>query len=189
MSDQALDLAIVAFERIEGAEHAYANVLEAAGQASWIREIAFLEHHGHDRIVVRGTFAGHYVDIDDQADVIGRKTAEGVIAGAAVGALFGPAGLAAGLVAGGSIGGLAQADSAVPELRGAFFDAIRADVPEGSSAVMLLASPEHVDAMVTAFASGNGRLQRHSVSADEAQALRAAVAGTPLAAPPPGGGE
>jgi uncharacterized membrane protein len=176
------DLAVVTFERINGAEHAYADVLDSAGQAPWEREITFVEHHGHDRIVVRGTFAGHYVDVDDEGDVIGRKTAEGAIAGAAIGVLFGPAGLAAGLVAGGSVGGLAQADSAVPELRGAFFDAIRADVPEGSSAVMLLAEPEHVDAMLEAFAATKGHVARHSLSADEAKVLRAAVSGTPLAA-------
>lgn len=186
MADQELDLAVATFDRIAGAEHAYADVLDTAGRAPWTREISFVEHHGHDRIVVRGTFAGHYVDIEDEGDVFGRKTAEGVVAGAAVGALFGPAGLAAGLVAGGSIGGLAEADSAIPELRGPFFDAIRADVPEGSSAVMLLAGREHVDAMVQAFAGRTGRLARHTLSADEARALRAAVSGTPLAAPPPG---
>jgi uncharacterized membrane protein len=186
VSDQQLDLAIVTFERTEGAEHAYADVLDATGQAPWTREIAFVEHHGHDRIVVRGTFAGHYVDVNDEGDVIGRKTAEGAVAGAAVGALFGPAGFAAGMVAGGTIGGLAQADSAIPELRGAFFDAIRADVPEGSSAVMLFAAPGDVDAMESAFSGRGGRFARHSLSPDETQALRAAVAGTPLAAPPPG---
>jgi uncharacterized membrane protein len=183
LADQ--DLAVVTFERTQGAEHAYADVLDAAGQAPWEREVTLVEHHGHDRIVVRGTFAGHYVDIDDEGDVIGRRTAEGVVAGAAIGALLGPAGFAAGLVAGGAVGGLAEADSAVPELRGAFFDAIRADVPEGSSAVMVLASPEHVDAMLDAFANAGGQVARHSLSAEQAEVLRAAVSGTPLAAPPP----
>jgi len=42
---------------------------DAAGQASddpWAKEVAFVEHHRRDRIVVRGTFAGHYVDADDE---------------------------------------------------------------------------------------------------------------------------
>jgi uncharacterized membrane protein len=184
LSDQ--DLAVVRFDRIDGAEHAYADVLDAVGQAPWEREITFVEHHGHDRIVIRGTFAGHYVDIDDEGDVIGRKTAEGVVAGAAIGVLLGPAGIAAGLVLGGTVGGLAEADSAVPQLRGAFFDAIRADVPEGSSAVMLLASPDHVDSMVDAFANTGGQVARHSLSDEKAEVLRGAVSGSPLAAPPPG---
>ena len=55
------------------------------------------------------------------------------------GAFFGPAGLAAGLVGGGMVGGAAQAG--IPDLHDAFFDEVRADVPQGSSAVMLLAAP------------------------------------------------
>ena len=52
------------------------------------------------------------------------------------GAFFGPAGLAAGLVAA-VVGGAAQAG--IPDLHDAFFDEVRADVPQGSSAVMLAA--------------------------------------------------
>jgi uncharacterized membrane protein len=185
MADGELDLAVVTFAHIEGAEHAYADVLDAAGQAPWTREIAFVEHHGHDRIVVRGTFAGHYVDIDDEGDVIGRKTAEGALTGALVGVVFaGPVGLAAGMVSGGAIGGVAEANTAIPELRGAFFDEVRADVPEGSSAVILLAAPEHVDAMVAAFAEKDGRLMRHHLTTEQAGALEAAVADSPEASPP-----
>jgi uncharacterized membrane protein len=179
MADEDLDLAVVTFARIEGADHAYADVLDSEGQAPWTREIAFVEHHGRDRIVVRGLLAGHYVDIDDEGDMINRKTAEGALTGAAVGLLFGPAGLAAGLAAGGTIGGLEGSQEAIPELRGAFFDQIRADVPEGSSAVILLAAPDHVDAMVTALESHKGRVARHHVTADLAEALRAAVADAP----------
>ena len=143
----SLDLALLVCPRLEGAEHAYADVLDEVGDAPWVHEIAFVEHHRHDRVVVRGTFAGRYVDIDDEGDVIGKRTAEGALTGAIVGALFGPPGFAAGLVGGGAIGGLAEA-SHVPELHGTFFDEIRADVPEGSSAIVLLAAPEHVGAMV-----------------------------------------
>ena len=109
MTDQALDLVVVTFPHTEGADHAYADALDQVGQAPWTREITLVEHHGRDRIVVRGTFAGRYVDIDDEGDMIGRRTAEGALTGAAVGALFGPAGFAAGLVAGGTIGGTEQA--------------------------------------------------------------------------------
>ena len=94
------------FEHIPGAEHAYADVLDASREAPWVHEIAFVEHHRHDRIVVRGTFAGRYVDVDDQGDVIGKRTAEGALTGAVVGLFFGPMGLAVGLVGGASAGGL-----------------------------------------------------------------------------------
>ena len=54
----SLDLALMIFEHIEGAERAYADVLDASADAPWVHEIAFVEHHRHDRIVVRSTFAG-----------------------------------------------------------------------------------------------------------------------------------
>ena len=180
----SLDLALLIFDHVEGAERAYADVLDASGDAPWVHEIAFVEHHRHDRIVVRGTFAGRYVDLDEQGDVIGKRTAEGALTGAVVGAFFGPPGFAVGLVAGGTAGGLREADH-VPHLHDDFLDEVRAEVPEKSSAVLLLASPEHVDAMVAAF-EGRGRPVRHQLSPEAAQALESAVAGRPRVPPPTG---
>jgi uncharacterized membrane protein len=182
----SLDLALLVFPGIEGAEHAYADLRDEVGDAPWMHEIAFVEHHHRDRIVVRGTFAGRYVDIEDEGDLIGRRTAEGALTGALVGLLFGPPGFAAGLVGGGAIGGLAEA-SRVPELHGALFDELRAEVPERSSAIVLLAAPEHVDAMVEASGGGNGRLVRHRLSPETAKAFEAAVADRPPAATQSGG--
>jgi len=178
----SLDLALMIFDHVEGAERAYSDVIGASRDAPWVHEIAFVEHHRHDRIVVRGTFAGRYLDLDDQGDVIGKRTTEGALTGAVAGAFFGPAGFAAGLVAGGTAGGLSEADHA-PHLHDALIDEVRSEVPQKSSAVLLLASPEHVDAMVAAFDGGDGRLVRHHLSAEEAQALESAVAGRPPAAP------
>jgi uncharacterized membrane protein len=173
----SLDLALEVFPHIEGADHAYADAIERVGDVPWIREVAVVEHHHRDRIVVRGTFAGRYVDVQDENDVIGKRTAEGAITGALVGAAFGPPGLAAGLVGGGVVGGAAQAD--VPERHDALFDEVRADVPQGSSAVVLLAAPEHVDAMAAAFEGRGGELVRRHLSAESARALQDAVAGSP----------
>jgi uncharacterized membrane protein len=179
----SLDLALVVFDHTEGAERAYADVLDASGDAPWAHEIAFVEHHRHDRIVVRGTFAGRYVDIDDEGDVIGKRTAEGALTGAVAGVFFGPPGLAVGLVGGATVGGLEEAEHA-PVLHDTFVDEVRAEVPEKSSAVLLLASPDHVDAMAAAFEGHGGRLVRRSLSPEAARALEAAVAGSPSAAPP-----
>jgi uncharacterized membrane protein len=181
----SLDLALIVFDHIAGAETAFADVLDTSADAPWVHEIAFVEHHRHDRIVVRGTFAGRYVDLDEEGDVIGKRTAEGALTGAAVGAFFGPPGFAAGLVAGGAAGGLTEA-SHVPHLHDAFVDGVRADVPEKSSAVLLLASPEHVDTMVAAFEGRRGRLVRHHLSPAAARALESVVAGSPRAAPATG---
>src|SRR3712207_8341015 len=45
-------------EHVGGAERGYADVLGASAASPWVHEIAFVEHHRHDRVVVRGTFAG-----------------------------------------------------------------------------------------------------------------------------------
>ncbi|MFL5861912.1 MAG: DUF1269 domain-containing protein [Solirubrobacteraceae bacterium] len=184
IEEDGFDFALMVFHHPEGAERAYSRV-PAVGDVAWARQIAFVEHHRRNRIVVRGTFAGRYVDADDEQEFVGRRTVEGVVAGGAVGLLFGPAGLAVGLVGGGMVGGVGQERSS-PHLRSAFFDAIRSEVPEGASAVVMLADPAHVEAMVNALDGQGGRLVRHHLSAQDAQALEQAVAGDPEAAPPPG---
>ena len=174
----SLDLTLIVFDHVGGAERAYADVLGASAASPWVHEIAFVEHHRHDRIVVRGTFAGRYVDIDDEADVvIGKRTAEGALTGAIAGVLFGPAGLAVGLVGGATAGSVG--DGRVAHLHDALIDDVRAEVPEKSSAIVLLASPEHADAMIAAFDGHRGRLIRHRLSPEGAQELESAVVGRP----------
>ena len=184
LETNGFDFALVVFEHTEGAEQAYSRAPRSVDGVAWADQIAFVEHHRRNRIVVRGTFAGRYVDADDEQEFIGKKTAEGVVAGGAVGLLFGPAGLAVGLVGGGLAGGVAQERNS-PHLRSAFFDEVRREVPEGSSAVIMMAAPEHVDAMVSALQSRDGRLVRHHLSGEHANVLAEAVADDPAAAPPP----
>jgi uncharacterized membrane protein len=174
------DLAVLTFAHPEGAEQAFAKVRERAVGAPWLEELALVERRHKGRIVIRGTFAGHYLDVDDSADPMGRDTAIGAITGALVGAAFGWFGLPVGLVAGGAIGGLVQAEH-IPELHGELFDEIRADVPQRSSAVILLAAPGHVDEMVAAFDGSGARLTRRTLSSETVAALEAAVAQAPLA--------
>jgi uncharacterized membrane protein len=173
----SFDLALEVFPHTEGAEHAYADVRGAVGDVPWAQEIALVEHHRRDRIVVRGSFAGRYVDVVDQSDLIGKRTFEGALTGALAGVFFGPPGFAVGLVTGGIVGGVSQAG--IPELHDAFFDEVRADVPQGSSAVMLLAGADHVDAMVAAFEGHGGQLVRRHLAPEAVRALEAAVAGHP----------
>lgn len=184
MDSAGTDFALMVFDHTGGAERAYGNVAGQASAEPWAREVGFVEHHGHDRMVFRGTFAGHYVDADDDADFIGRRTGEGAVAGAAVGLLFGPLGLAVGFVGGGVTGGVAQEHSG-PRLRSALFDELRAEVPQGSSAVVLMAGSGDVDAMAGALGAQGGRLVRHRLTADGVELLRAAVADSPSAVPRP----
>jgi uncharacterized membrane protein len=177
----SLDLAVMVFKHIDDADHAYADACEAGSDAVWLREAAVVEHHRHDRIEVRGSVAGHYVDADDEQDAIGKKTVEGALTGAAAGVLFGPAGMAAGFAAGGLAGGHAQAESG-EHLHSAFFDEVRADVPPKSSAIVLLAAPEHVDEMVAALEGRrHGELVRRHISDEAVAQLQQAVASAPQA--------
>jgi uncharacterized membrane protein len=177
------ELTVLTFDHVEGAERAYADARGRANDARWLREVAFVECHRHDRIVVRGTFAGHYLDADDVADAIGRDTAVGAVAGALVGLAFGPPGIAAGLVAGGIAGGVRQSTH-TPEERGALFDEIRRDIPAGSSGLMALVGADDTDALIDALHHRAVRITRHRLSAAESAALTAAVAQAPSAATP-----
>lgn len=113
----------------------------------------------------------------------GTDTAVGAVAGAVVGLTFGPPGFAAGLVAGGTAGGLRESTHA-PEERGALFDEIRRDIPEGASGVVALVGAEDSDALIAALHDRAVRVTRHRLSAAEGAALHAAVAQAPHAATP-----
>ena len=178
----ARELTVLTFDHIEGAERAYADARGRASDAPWLREVVFVECHRHDRIVVRGTFAGHYLDVDDVADAIGRDTAVGAVAGAVVGLAFGPPGFAAGLVAGGIAGGVHESAAHTPQESGALFDEIRRDIPEGSSGIVALVSADDSAALIEALHERAIRLTHHRLSAAEGAALQAAVAQAPRAA-------
>ena len=179
-----MDAAVIAFGHVEKAEHEFRSVLERTPRAPWLSEIAFIEVHHRGRIVVRGTIAGRYVDILDQGDLIGRDTAIGAVVGVVAGLAFGgPPGLAIGLVIGGTVGGFREARH-IPALEGPAFDEIRADVPENSSAVVIVAGERDVDAMVSAFGATAGQLTRYRLSPQAYAQLEAAVASFPPAAPP-----
>jgi uncharacterized membrane protein len=174
----SLELAVMVFRRIDDADHAYADACEADADAPWLREAAVVEHHRRDRIEVRGTVGGQYLDAGDERDVIGKRALEGALTGAAVGLVFGPAGMAAGMAAGGTLGGVSQAESGA-HVHNAFFDEVRADVPEKSSAIVLLAAPGHVDQMVAALEGRrNARLVRRRLSDEVASSLQEAALGS-----------
>jgi uncharacterized membrane protein len=181
MQADGIDFALMVFANIEGAERAYADAPKRVRDVDWAKDVAFVEHHSHDRLVIRGSFAGHYVDADDYAGFIGPRMAEGALAAGAAGLLFGPPGVAAGFVAGGIAGGVSTEHSG-PRLRSALFDKLRSEVPEGSSAIIQLASREHVDAMVEALEEKRGHVVRHRLEPDTARALEDAVASSPAAA-------
>jgi hypothetical protein len=54
-------------------------------------EVAFVAHRRSGRLVVRGTLAGHYLDAEQNGDVIGPYTGAGALTGALADAILGAA--------------------------------------------------------------------------------------------------
>ena len=59
----SLDVAIVGFTTQNGAVNAFTK--RAGDDAAWTNEVAFVEHHRSGRVALSGTFAGHYLDVDE----------------------------------------------------------------------------------------------------------------------------
>ena len=182
-----LDLALVRFPSPAGAESAFGTMRERAGDAEpWTHEVALVERHRNGRIALRGTFAGHYVNVDQEDHFSEPGAGIGAITGAVVGALFlgGPAGLAPGLVVGAAVGAArGHADAGEPEPE-ALVEELRSSVPAGTSAIVLLAEPAHVDRMLELVPSSR-EVVRRSLSIEEAAKLAGAVVATPMASQGP----
>jgi hypothetical protein len=101
----SLDLALVGFKGQSTAASVFGTLRDHVGSAApWTSEVAIVEHHGNDRMSVRGTFGSRYVDVEETDHVSAPGAGEGALTGAVVGAIFGPPGFAAGFVLGGIIG-------------------------------------------------------------------------------------
>ena len=175
---------MLTFDHIEGAERAYADARGRANDAPWLREVVFVECHRHGRIVVRGTFAGHYLDVDDVADAIGQDTAVGAVAGPWSGWRSGRRVSRRGWSPVVSRAAFTRPPSILREESGALFDEIRHDIPEGSSGIVALVSADDSAALIEALHERAARLTHHRLSDAEAAALQAAVVQAPPAATP-----
>jgi uncharacterized membrane protein len=180
-----LDFALVRFEGEGSATEAFVAARDRSGSdAPWTRQVGFVEHHHNGHLVLRGTFAGHYVDVDEALHVSERGTAEGFAGGAVIGALLGPAGIAVGMVAGATIGSqVGEPIETDPEPQ-LLVDRLRTAVPRSSSAIVLIAPARDVDDMLTAI-GGDGETVRQTLTADQAAALQASLSATPAASPGP----
>jgi uncharacterized membrane protein len=182
-ASDTLDVGVARFSGIDAAERAFAEARDRDPGAGWIGEAAFVEVHRDGRIVIRGSVAGHYVDVDGEGDVIGRDTGIGAVLGAALGLLLGPPAFAAGVVGGATVGGVVEARH-VPAPAGAAFDAIREQVPEGASAVVVVSHSEHVEAMYRALAPAAEKFERYLLTPQAEAELRSALAQAPPSARP-----
>jgi uncharacterized membrane protein len=181
-----LDLALISFKGQSTAASVFGTLRDRVGSAVWTSEVAIVEHHGHDRMSVRGTFAGRYVDVEESDHVSQPGAAGGGLTGAVVGTIFGPPGIASGLVLGGIIGAEAGKPSELEPEPEVLIEELRQAVPSGHSAIALLAEPTHVDALISALdGSEQAVVVRRALTDEQASALITSIAGDPLASPGP----
>jgi uncharacterized membrane protein len=146
-------------------------------------EVGFVERRHNGRLRLRGTFAGHYVDVDE-SDLLDQKGgAEGGIAGGLIGVLGGPPGIAVGLLVGAVIGAHSGTPDEVESEPEALADQLRDAVPSDSSAVVLIADAPDVDEMAAALGESARAINRQTLNAEQAAALEASLGSSPPVSP------
>jgi uncharacterized membrane protein len=184
----ATDLTIVTFHGQPAAAMAFGALRGRAGDAAWTHEAALVEHHRHkDQLVLHGTIAGHYISVDEADHISQSGGAKGALVGGLIGVLFlgGPVGLAPGLVLGAAVGASNGRPDEVEKDAGALGEQLRAAVPKGSSAIVVLAESDHSDELVALIGEGDGEVTRRTLSADELATIESAVAEAPMASAGP----
>jgi uncharacterized membrane protein len=178
-----LDFALVSFEGINSAAEAFAVARGRSGAtARWASEVGFVEHHDNDHLVLRGTFAGHYVDVDEALHVSGRGTEEGVLVGAVIGTLVaGPLGLAVGSVTAGIVGSQVGKPSEKDVEPEPLAGRLRAAVPKSGSAIVSIADAADVNEMVAAIGETGGQVIRRALTPQEAAEVQASLSASPAA--------
>ena len=175
----ALESVVVAFDGDNTASVRFADARDqAAPDARWSRDVGLVEHHHSGRLLLRGMFGGHYLDVDESDHVSQRGAAEGAVAGALIGVLAGPAGIALGLLVGGLAGSQAGAPSDVEAEPQELAERLRAAVPRGCSAIVLIADGGEIDELLGALGDGAQPKLREPVSEEQAATLEASLGGS-----------
>jgi uncharacterized membrane protein len=178
----SLDLAVVQFDGEGTAVKRYADAKAGRGpDPVWSQKVGFVERHHNGRLLIRGTFAGHYLDVDESDHVSQSGAGEGAVAGGLVGVLLGPAGIAVGIALGGVIGSQVGDPTEVETEPQAFAEQLRAAVPKSSSAVVLIADAPDVDEMVAALGPHAQNTERRTLTPEQTEALDAALRDAPAA--------
>ena len=182
-----LDFALLSFVGVNAAAEAFAAARSRSNPPGrWASEVGFVEHHENGHLVLRGTFAGHYVDADEALHTSGRGTEEGVGIGAVIGTLLaGPLGLAVGTVTGGIIGSQVGKASEIDPEPEPLAERLRAAVAPPGSAIVLIADRNDVDEMIATIGQTSGQVMRRTLTPEEAAALQSSLAASPAASAGP----
>lgn len=176
----SLDFAVAQFDGEGTAVERYSAAKDRAGEdAPWMREVGFVEHRHNGRLALRGTFAGHYLDVDESDHVSERGAGEGAAAGGLVGVLAGPPGIAVGLLVGLIVGAERGPSSDTEPEPGPLAEQLRKAVPRSSSAVVLIGDAPDVDAMLAALGESARRITRQTLTKDQVAELESSLSAAP----------
>jgi uncharacterized membrane protein len=176
----SLELALVRFDGEGTAVEEYSAAKgRSAGEGAWLKEIGFVEHHHNGRLLLRGRFAGHYLDVDENDRIAQKGAAKGAVAGGLFGVLLGPLGIALGVVVGGAIGAHAGTPTDTEPEPEEVAERLRSAVPRSSSALVLVAEAADVDDMVTALGDSARDLTRRELTEAQEAALQASLSSAP----------
>jgi uncharacterized membrane protein len=181
----SLDLALIRFDGEGVAVNRYAAARDGAskGHDRWMRDVGFVERHHNGRLLIRGTFAGHYLDVDEGDRVSQEGAGRGAATGGIVGVLLGPPGIAVGLVVGGFTGAHVGHTQEVEDEPEALAEQLREAVPRGSSAIVMFAPAPEVDELLAALGEGAQDVVRRTLADSEAAALEASLSAAPPSSP------
>lgn len=170
----ARELAIVRFHGEQGAVLRYADAQQrSTGAAGWAQRVGFVERHGNGRLLLRGEFAGHYLDVDETDHVSQKGAAEGAAAAGLVGAFGGPPGIAVGLLVGGLLGAEIGPTSDAELEPNELAEQLRAAIPTSSSAIVLIGESSDIDEMLAALGESAKDVVRRPLTAGEETRLEA----------------
>jgi uncharacterized membrane protein len=176
-----LDLAVVRFPGMDvnSAYEAFTAARDRAGGAAWIQHVGFVERHNDGHMVLRGTFAGHYIDVDEAVHISESGAGEGATAAGLVGVFGGPPGIAVGLVLGGLVGSLVGKPTETDAEPHALVERLRAALPRPSSAIVMIGPARDVDEMMAAIGDNGGEVIRETLTVEQAAAVEASLADAP----------
>jgi hypothetical protein len=176
----SLDVAIVSFHGQDGAAGAFADMKKRSADAEWTLQVGLVEHNHGGHLTLRGVFAGHCVDDDEEDPASEGGAGKGALIAAVLGAALGPARIASGVTVGGAAGSALGKPSELETEPQLLVDRLRIVVPRGCSAMVMIASPENVDAMLSALAPEPMNTIRRALRSDEMSTLESS-----LGPPPP----
>jgi len=182
----SVDLAVVRFEEQGTAVKAYAAARErATGRYSisspprWTQDVGFVERHHNGRLLLRGMFAGHYLDVDEGDEFSQDGAGEGAASGGIGGALLGPPGIAVGLLVGMFIGAHVGSSKEREDEPQALAAQLRDAVPRSSSAIVMFGQAPEIDELLAALGESPDEVIRRTLSDDEAAALETSLSSAP----------